>query len=185
MDGAPVARVIMAIDPASTSGWALFVNGELVNYGTTTTPIERHRAARMACKAAQDNDAPLAWVFEKWATQGKWSARTLFGMGASRGRWLEATEVVSAATMADRLCADMRFDLLTMTWHTLLHRGRNLPSDQWKKLAGQWVVDKWKVTGATEDEADAICMGHFAMVRPEVVEFFEREAKRKAKRMKT
>jgi len=83
----PNPVVILAIDPAVVSGWALRVCGVLASSGKTETPDEMNAVVKLAYRTAEKFRRPLVVVYEKWNPHGKWSHDAKMGAAKSVGKW--------------------------------------------------------------------------------------------------
>lgn len=157
------ACVVLAIDPGRISGWAVFVDGEYTASGVAKRHQDRLEAATMAVVAAEQWHLPLVVVGEKWTPGGKFAgARTMAGLGASWGLWtavLEEAEIPKARMIR----------VHTQTWRArVLGGGWGVRTAEWDRRArmrASAVVgsDVWD-----DNEADAICIGLWARLAPEV-----------------
>jgi hypothetical protein len=93
--GVSLPVVILGIDPARSSGWALWASGHIDAFGVCGHARDRQDAVRLAQHAAADLDYPLVIVYERHTVGGgaRWNPETMMGMGEARGRWLEQLEL--------------------------------------------------------------------------------------------
>lgn len=87
--------IILGIDPARRSGWAITRDYAYLQHGLATTATHRAYAIKTARELAAVYETPLIVIGERW--QGGWAkgrghARTISGVGAQWGRWQEALE---------------------------------------------------------------------------------------------
>jgi len=154
---------LLAIDPGKTSGWSLYLNGDLKHCGQCQTAVERHQAIETAL--VFDNKAsPLVVVMETWSAGGWASHKVMFGMGASRGRWLEQLDL--AAIPKSRIVS-----VLPQRWRKdIFGRGMGKPSrDQFKEMA-QTIVHLKHHIHVPHDIAEAILIGEWGTKSLEVGE---------------
>lgn len=144
---------LLAIDPARTSGWAIFDGPKLHDSGIACNATDRADVIERWLLLAATKNLVRAVVAESWSP-GMLSHATMFGCGAAFGRWLERIEDTG-----------YRDD----------HIVRYLPA-QWRKLVGVRSRGRAackaeairKVHGlygfvADEDEAEAILIGQAAL----------------------
>ena len=94
----PHPAVILAVDPGQKSGWAIFVGGELRDFGKGDTRDARLSSIVKAIRLESATNMRLVIVGESWTASRnakadkRMNARTLAGLGASWGLWLAAIE---------------------------------------------------------------------------------------------
>ena len=156
---------ILAIDQAEISGVAL---GSLLDHAQLSRAIictvkgapERSDVARAAIELCAGDVSSLAVVFEDHGgfkfSRGNMSVRSVMGMGAARGRWLEALELVGVKT--SRI-----YRVSPETWRgAVLGLSKRVKADVAKAKAVEWAR---AVTGMVEvqtDAAEALAILHWA-----------------------
>lgn len=144
---------LLSIDPARSSGWAIWAGRVLHDSGTALTAQDRADAIERWLLLAATKNLVRAVVAESWSP-GMLSHATMFGCGASYGRWLERIED-----------SGYRED----------HILRYMPA-QWRKIVGirsrgrvackaeaiRTVARLYNVV-ADEDQAEAILIGKAAL----------------------
>ena len=144
---------LLSIDPARSSGWAVFDGAMLHDSGRALTATDRADVVERWLLLAATRNLVRAVVAEGWSP-GMLSHRTMFGCGASWGRWLERIED-----------SGYRED----------HILRYMPA-QWRKVVGIRsrgrvackaeairVVARLYDVVADEDQAEAILIGRAAL----------------------
>lgn len=171
----PHTCVILAIDPGKASGWAIFVAGESGESGVARTRIDRRDACVLASDVAEVRKLPLVVVAEKWTPGGKFAgARTMAGLGAQWGLWLAAIE--EAEIPKARIIR-----VHTQTWRAAtLGGGWGIKSDEWDWRAKACVSRETGVLITDDNEADAICIGLWAIRAGEVGAKMPKRAAKKA-----
>lgn len=170
--------VILGIDPAATSGWALLAPSKgpaaLLGHGTTTRThkgaAERRRVVEAADLHARSFGVPLVVVREDWA--GRWSprrgkggtnTRTVAGLGAAWGEW-------SQVLLERRIPHARIVKVTTGEWRRALFGVSRLPSGAWDAMAANYVRAGWGAKGLTDDEAEAVCVAAWGQHAPQIAE---------------
>ena len=149
--------VVLAIDSAQVSGWALFVSGELITAGVCK--VDHDAVVSIAQAQATAHKLPLIVVAETWSPGFK-SHKTVLGMGAAWGIW---TSALTRAKHPKRRIVKV----LPATWRSaVLHRGRR-GRDLWKAAAQSYVKQRYHVE-LSDDAAEAVCIGVWGMHAGEV-----------------
>jgi hypothetical protein len=147
--------VILAVDPAATSGWALLVGGSDPRghrVGIATEWQDRMAAAVDASHLASDLGPPLVVVAETWPGL---RGTALAGLGAQWGKWLAELERLDVPD--GRI---VRVD--TGTWRkTVL--GITRQSGEASKRAAMMRAHAVLGHDVTADEAEALCIGLFGL----------------------
>jgi len=153
----PVACVLLALDPAATSGWGLFLRGKAVDRGLAKNAKERRAVVDQAQQLAEQESLPLVVVAEGWSAGGWKSVKQLLGMGASWGRWAEQFEI--AGVSRSRIVR-----VLTQDWRMVVLGGGG------KAAALTYAERRWPLLGAgvTDDVAEALCVGDWGLRAGEV-----------------
>ena len=82
---------LLSIDPARSSGWAIWAGRVLHDSGTALTAQDRADVVERWLLLAATRNLVRAVVAESWSP-GMLSHATMFGCGAAYGRWLERIE---------------------------------------------------------------------------------------------
>lgn len=149
------ARVVLAIDPAAKAGVALFYEGKLI--GTTAANGAKWRPLVVAIggllsQLPSDAGAqPRHVVIEDGWLRPGWGAKGALTLGRRRGLAMAAAEAMGFEH-------DPTF-VGPSTWQGKLF-GR-LKLDESKQKALAFVAEHYAKTDISEDEADAICIGHY------------------------
>lgn len=159
----PINAVILAIDPADTSGWAVLapdpsnpIRTVALAGGIAKTPADRALAVQVAQSWETIRQLPLLVVGETWRTSpgDKIGLPTFIGMGAQWGRWAEQLEMAEVSPR--------RILRLTVgDWRQQIFGRSRMTNDAAKAAARNWA----KAAGhgdVTDDEAEAICIGAVA-----------------------
>lgn len=90
-----VQAAVLGLDPARSSGWALWLPSTIASSGVCTTAEDRRAIVVDAKVQARARGLPLVVVYERHTVGGgaRWTPDTMMGMGESRGRWLEQLEL--------------------------------------------------------------------------------------------
>lgn len=142
---------VLAVDPAATSGWALWTGK-----GWTTGVAERWKTRAGACLDAamwaHETQRPLVVVAETWPGL---RGTALAGLGAQWGRWLAELERLDVPEK--RI---VRVD--TGTWRKAVLGITRQTGDASKRAA---MMRARAVLGhdVTADEAEALCIGLYGL----------------------
>lgn len=155
---------ILAIDPGKVSGVALAIGSRVVDVVRVTCAAERRGIVLDALTVAEREGAPLVVVVEQWtvgaghsrAKDGKtrWTPATMLGLGAQRGRWLEALDL--AGVPASRIVS-----VTPAEWRAVLSPLPRRTTEQAKASA---IVIARGLLGREvgPDEAEAACIARWA-----------------------
>ena len=161
-------RVIVGIDQAARSGWAVHSGGQVRASGVARSARERLEVVQAALSAAGGDTRLLLIVLEDHgkmplsrrtqydaATKHAPSrnAATILGMGDARGRWREQFELVGVP-LSHFVLVEPR------TWRLAVF-GRGAPSmgtEAAKELAVRWASQVRGEPIADDNEAEAIAM---------------------------
>lgn len=142
--------VVLAIDPATRSGWAIVHadTGQLLHFGTCT---KRQggigKVIEKAVHIAGLIGARLDAVREVWSPHG-WQGTALYAC-ATAGGWWEAMAAAVGVEMTE---------VLTDTWRArVLGKGGQRSTKQWDAAACAYVKARWGVD-VNRDEAAACCI---------------------------
>ena len=174
----PIPAVILAIDPGATSGWALYSADRCIASGIAKTHEQRVMAIEIAQTEETRAKLRLIVVAEKWSPGGRWYTATMTGIGAAWGMWqaaLEACEVPKVRVVR----------VYPQAWRSRVLTGRRgVKTEVWDLMA-QRRARQEVGHDVGDDEADAICMGAWALRAEAVrakVEKKGRAARKAAKR---
>lgn len=179
----PHPCVILGIDPAASSGWAIFAYGKYITSGVAKTQSEREYAVRLALNETlaridmPKHDPVLVVVAEKWTRGGKWYAATMTGIGASWGKWVAELERVG-------LPKRRIVRVYPATWRgaVLGIGGRNATTEICHRLAilraNTLHLKRHGATRMCSDEAEAIAIAEWGTLAREVADVLP---KRRAK----
>jgi hypothetical protein len=179
--------VVLGIDPASTSGWSVFVDGTLVNSGV----VEARHSGRQAPRAHSIQEVvrnviyrsmgnqfgiiarPAVAVAETWTTgpgDYRATAAMMLGLGTSWGIW--ERELTSFAVTGDLYFSKRNIVRVNVaTWRSKLFGKVNVS----KAEAIRYVKDQFKIARPVgHDEAEAICIGYWGTRAGEVGVAIER-----------
>lgn len=93
---------VLGLDPARSSGWALWLPSTIASSGVCTSAQDRRAIVVDAKVQAQARGLPLVVVYEQHTVGGgagrdgkgtRWTPAVMMGLGESRGRWLEQLEL--------------------------------------------------------------------------------------------
>jgi len=167
---------ILAVDPGESSGWAVWLCGELRAHGPAVLPIDRQLGVTRAFSIARTHAVPLIVVAEKWNAimRGRGAPRlstdTLTGLGAHWGRWLEQLDIHGGYTLGRSKWPKI-VRVLPTTWQpAMLGRGRSeqLKSASVTRATAQCHAHGLDRAPADDNVADAICIGEWACKATEV-----------------
>jgi hypothetical protein len=174
----PWRCVLLAVDPAKLSGWALFRDGLLLGHGLASSARERELVAQWAFAEARSGGLPLIVVAETWNARSfkpaasarpgvraatRLSTATLIGMGASWGRWLEQLEREGELRL-DRWVGPKVVRVEPTTWRAVtIGNAGNAASMKLRALqrAQCACVDRGLLPPADTNVADAIVIGQW------------------------
>jgi len=161
--------IVLGVDQAKVSGWALFADARLLAHGVARTAEQRHRVCLRAAAMARAQGGALLLMLEdhqdttrdalRAAKRGqvKTSADRLLSLGASRGKWEQSWELV--AGQAPKAMVTPR------AWRrAILGIPADTPRAECKRLAQLWAKQSWGLD-VTHDEAEAIAIARYGAVR--------------------
>jgi hypothetical protein len=174
---------ILAVDPATKSGWAIFHGSLYKCSGVALNPGDRYAVVERFLAMAGNH--PAVAVVETWGAGWK-SYEALARTAENRGRWLELLEYEGVPVLG----------VLTQTWRARLYgRGysnRNKTTTaMYKKLAIDQVKRRLKLD-VGHDEAEAILIGIWAsfardvaaILFPETENAMDKKVKEALRRLK-
>ena len=147
---------LLSIDPGAKSGACVLVplNHSLVFHRVIRTAAQRRSCIEDAQRISCIHNLPLVACGEAWGVGGKWTPKQMIGLGAQWGRWEEALELAGVERV-------MRMQV--HEWRgAIFGRGKRRKREAWKRMAVAWASARYGVT-MTDDEAEAVCMGHAAL----------------------
>lgn len=170
--------VVLAVDPGKVSGYALFCRGELQDSYEVTSADVREYCVNHAVNLSDNERLPLVVVAEKWTAGGWRSAASMIGLGAAWGAWAEQLERYGVPKR--RI---MR--VYSQTWRAAVIGGAQRSSAAWKTAAMQRARPVFKGVHGTStfvgpDEAEAICIGLWAIKAGEVAAALPKAKKKRA-----
>lgn len=159
--------VILGIDSGSTSGAAIMrADGARL----ASAQIERRDTkgresfVRTAVLAALAGGHDLIVMREKWTAGGPFGgARTMAGLGASWGQWLEQLFRCAPFLPASRIVG-----VYPATWRAEVFGTGGLTTEGWERVAAEYVRQRFQVE-AGPDEAVALCLCVYARTNPEAL----------------
>lgn len=165
----PLPCVILAIDQAAVSGWAIWAQGKLMQSGYTKTIPQQAPVVADALELAALQSLPLVVVFEDHSDiplqartrqdqfrRGETPERntaTILGMGAARGRW-ETTLALAGVPRRRWLKVPSK------TWRHL--QGITGDGNECKRIAKQLAARHAGRHIGDHNQAEAICIGWWA-----------------------
>jgi hypothetical protein len=156
--------VLLAIDPGAVSGMSLWVNGQLTYSAQVGKAHERHEVVRNAVRLQHNHHLPLMVVREAWTGGGKrMGPKTIAGMGAAWGAWREHLLLLQHPMGRVVKVTPQR-------WRSSVLGGPQRSTDKWKSAAQAYVSARFGNTDCGPDEAEAICIGAWGVLAPEVFE---------------
>lgn len=150
---AGVSRVLALDDSTTTTGWAVFDNGELVGYGkiemTQKSPLERISALKQ-------------WMLNMLV---KWHPNTVAIEDIQQQENVQIFKVLAQlqGVLENTLYENKYpFDVVHVaSWRSFCQvKGRSRSE---LKKAAQAKIKEWYDVSVTQDEADAICLGRYAV----------------------
>lgn len=153
-----MSAVILAIDPGARGGWCVVSPGGTRMSGDAKSAEERAGAIVHARALAALNEAPIVAVVEKWTAGGARGHAQWVGIGAARGRWLEALELGGVTRIVD---------VYPQRWRTLL-AGLPRRTGEQAKASALLVARGLMQRECGPDEAEAVCIAAWAARSPEV-----------------
>lgn len=151
-------RLVLAIDPAKKAGLALFLDGKLI--ATRAADGSKWAPLRDAISAMLVNvefygdvkDFKQVVIEDGWIL-GPWNSKGALTLGRRRGLAQGAAEA----------CGFIEDPVMIgpSTWQCALFG--KLAKDESKLRALQFCHTTYGLDNITEDEADAVCLGHYAL----------------------
>jgi len=149
--------VVLAVDTASVSGWAIRVRGKLVASGQIDT-TRRGAAGVVLGRAIAHADAQQLklWIVLERAWGG--TTNTLIGLGMARERWMSeirCARLVSLGRVVSVMPSQWRSGLFGSRWV-------RAPRDEVRAYELQYASGETKRGDIGDDEAAAICISAWA-----------------------
>lgn len=166
----PLPCVIVAVDPGRSSGWATYLEGQPVSYGTLDA-ADRGAIGRVlldACRLAHAHKLPLVLLGETWNTGGRMGGAQWQGLGAAWGSWRFEAETLNKRQDADglgpQLVPSRILRVSTSTWRArfgMCRAPKGSPKDWHKTRAIEVVREQLGVTVPADqhDGAEALLIG--------------------------
>lgn len=150
-----MSKTILALDQAThETGWSIFKDGQLISFGHWTfsqkdVAVRIHKICQEIAQKIKEYDITFV-AFENIQLQH--SNVEMYQVLA----WLQGAIIF--------LCQDLHIEyriIFPTEWRNICDflKGQDRHRSAQKKLAQQWVLDTYGQK-CTEDEADAICIGH-------------------------
>ena len=160
----PWKAVIVAVDPGNKSaGWSVWTDGELGRHGTTWL----NTGLRLAYESARATKTPFVLVIEKHKGFGKWGHKAAVGMERSVGEVTgEAKRIGIPKSRVHRVYPE--------DWRRPTIGRARLDSKAWKQAAIASCKGMFKVD-VGDDEAEAILIGYWATLAPELVKYMPKK----------
>jgi hypothetical protein len=160
--------ILLAIDPAAVSGWATFIRGEYRASGIATTMVDRADVLRDAVFLSQTLDLPLIVIAESWTFGGsgkdpRATAAMQAGLMSKWGLWEAAIEESRASNAIKVVRVNSR------RWQSSVLTRLRVNSATLKQIAKHSASNIARHPIEDENEADAICIGFYGSIAPEVV----------------
>jgi hypothetical protein len=155
--------VLLAIDPAAVSGWAIFISGELHSSGVATTQVDRMDVVNAASCCASVACLPLVVIAETWSFGGnkkdpRATAAMQAGLQAKWGLWEAAIEESDGKIKVVRVNS--------RRWQTSVLTRLRVRSETLKQIARHSASNLAHRPIEDENEADAICIGFYGTISP-------------------
>ena len=166
-------RVVLGLDQARTSGWALAMErGRVVHHGIARKARQRTEVIQLALSMVGNDPRRVFVMFEQHdhmpvdrlgrndfttkRTSDRFVERgpkQLHGMGKQYGRWEEQLELFGVPE-------SMRDEVQPIVWRRAIHGVTSGPDV--KAAAVRWALNELREPLQTDDEAEAICIATFA-----------------------
>lgn len=155
--------VVLAVDPAATSGWAILVEGTVMDWGVIHHTDQRKAEAIVARAAnmADEAELPLVVIGEDWPRGGRMGLSQHRGLAMAWGFWRAAARHLSGTHRAVVMSRVLRVQL--STWRSrfgLNGIGRAYVKDYAVRKAN--ALGHVEVAPEQHDAAEAILIGLWA-----------------------
>jgi len=154
----PHRAVVLGIDPATKSGYSIFVQGKLRSSGIVSSARARMSVIEEAVRFMSSSSMPLVVVVEDWSPGGWKSWKAIASVFESWGRWSEQLDLLGIKKVV-RVQVD--------TWRRDLYGPQKMGRRGLKDLAKARVGSVYKKS-VTHDEAEAILIGEWGCRAAEV-----------------
>ncbi len=162
----PHPAAVLGIDPASRSGWALFIRGELRCSGVARSAEERFEAIRNADNLSLSDNLPLIAILEDFSP-GSWKSWVAIARAyEARGRWQEQLDLIGTPAVG----------VMVNDWRRALYGSRSMRKSMPRKMAKQMAVARVESVyrkRVSDDEAEAILIGEWGCRSAEVAAILE------------
>jgi hypothetical protein len=150
--------VLLSLDSAAKSGWALWLRGKLVDSGEVRT--RKVVVVKRAVELAQAEGLPVMVVREKWSPGGWKTYQTPIGLGAGWGEW-------RIALRAHGVPSTRVEEIFPATWKSAVLSGGNMTREESLAAAMRYVEARFHIK-AKPDQAVAIVIGVWGIHSGEV-----------------
>jgi hypothetical protein len=158
-------RVILGVDPGGTAGWALIIDGALMDCGTVKTwgGHDVRSVVERAVAVAAGTKREFHLVVEHWpAAYAGRSSQTWLGLGEARGPW--RYEFNAAVRACKGLTLAGRYHKAEVNvWRRTLFGPGSIKTDVAKERALEWVAENTGRIIESHDAAEAVCIAMFGI----------------------
>lgn len=161
----PHPAVILGIDAAKSSGWALLSESgakKCAYAGVAKNHDSRKHVIRSALLLSKHHALPLIAVIEDFTTGGWKSFAAILRAGESRGRWLEHLDSEEISTI----------NVTPAQWRGGIFGSTKLNREQAKTLAQTYVKSEYK-EDLPHDAAEALLIARYGSRCPEIASLLE------------
>lgn len=152
---------ILALDQASrVTGWAIFDNAQLINSGTIVINPDYGLGERLHKLRNEVKDIIQTQNIEKVYLED------IYADGQHINNISTFKTLAEVFGVLFELCVDLKVPVeavLAIKWKSVVGIKGRTRADQ-KKSAKQHVLEKYKIK-ASEDQADSICIGEYAIIQ--------------------
>lgn len=152
---------ILALDQASrVTGWAIFDNAQLINSGTIVINPDYGLGERLHKLRNEVKDIIQTQNIEKVYLED------IYADGQHINNISTFKTLAEVFGVLFELCVDLKVPVeavLAVKWKSVVGIKGRTRADQ-KKNAKQHVLEKYKIK-ASEDQADSICIGEYAIIQ--------------------
>jgi hypothetical protein len=158
----PHECIILGLDPATKTGWSIFVNGEYEDSGVARNLQQRCEVLEKLRAIALNEELPVVVVAEDW-TPGDWKSwKAISGIFESWGRWDEQLNLTGFTDIVR---------VLVQTWRSdIFGRGAKRMNRKTAKAMARARVKSVYHLNVSSDEAEAILIGEWGCRAGEVGE---------------
>lgn len=157
-DSASPPPVLLSLDPAIVSGWAIWLNGDLHSSGVAKTAEHRDKVVSDCWDLVAAEDFPGSCIFVAYEKTIFGPKGTVWGLGRACGKWFEHLELAKVPEKQIR-------SYTAGEWRRRVWGSKRMVGNKaqrragWKLWALTWVKTYYGVDAKTDDEAEAICIG--------------------------